>query len=236
MTTETQHAARAGVREHILTTAGELFARRGGIQAVSIEEIIERSCVARDTLYRYFPSKTDLVLAFLANRASLWTLGLIHDEAWRRGDTPEHQLLTIFDLLDNWFHERAAFDACPFIHVLLELGPEHPAGRAAISHLAQIRELVRELGVQAGLRDPEEFAHALHVLMKGSVVAAAEGDVDAASRSKGMAQRLIDDHRAKPPQTYRPTYAGAQHGHGHRGTPSAHSRVSRPFDGHGDGS
>jgi hypothetical protein len=31
--------------------------------------------------------------------------------------------------------------------------------------------------------------------MKGSIVAAAEGDVDAARRAQSMARRLLDDHR-----------------------------------------
>ena len=48
----------------------------------------------------------------------------------RRGDTPEEQLLAIFDVFDEWFR-RDDFEACSFINVLLEMGTEHPAGRPA---------------------------------------------------------------------------------------------------------
>ena len=55
-----------------------------------------------------------------------------------RGSDPEKRLLTIFDVFDERFH-RDDFEACSFINVLLEMGPEHPAGGASIWHLEQIR-------------------------------------------------------------------------------------------------
>jgi hypothetical protein len=79
-----------------------------------------------------------------------------------------------------------------FINVLLEMGPEHPAGSASILYLEKIRELVRRF---AGLRDTESFARSWHILMKGSIVSAAEGDTEAAQRGKTMARQLIDQYR-----------------------------------------
>ncbi len=61
-------------RERLLTAAYELFARQG-VQAVGVDAIIERSGVARQTMYRHFGSKQDLVLAFLERREELWTYG-----------------------------------------------------------------------------------------------------------------------------------------------------------------
>src|ERR1700737_1455767 len=51
-------------RERILDAAYELFSRRG-IQAVGVNDVTERAGVAIATLYRHFPSKDKLVLAFL---------------------------------------------------------------------------------------------------------------------------------------------------------------------------
>ncbi len=198
MRTQTYVATRGTARQRILDTAYELFSRRG-IRDVGVEEIFERSGVTKASFYRHVQSKDTLVLAFLADREKRWTLGLVRNGAWRRGhDSPETQLVAIFDVFDEWFRDRAAFDGCSFINVLLEMGPDHPAGRAAIDHLAHIRQLVREWAEQAGLRDPEEFAHAWHILMKGSIIAAAEGDKQAARRAQDMARRLIDDHRSPP--------------------------------------
>jgi AcrR family transcriptional regulator len=181
-------------RQRLLDTAYDLFSTRG-IRGVGVDEVIARAGVAKATLYRHFPSKNDLVLAFLERREELWTHGFIAAEATRRGATPEAQLLAIFDVFDDWFR-RQDFDTCSFINVLLELGVDHPAGRASVRHLENIRAFVRELADRAALRDSTAFAHSWHILMKGSIIAAAEGDLDAAKRAKAMARLLIDSHRA----------------------------------------
>jgi AcrR family transcriptional regulator len=180
-------------RERIVDSSYELFSRRG-IQAVGVDELIEKAGVAKATLYRHFPSKDDLVLAFLERREELWTHELVEAGAKSRGSTPEEQLLAIFDVFDEWFR-REDFEACSFISVLLEMGPEHPAGRASMRHLENIRSIVRELAEEAGLRDPASFAHSWHILMKGSIVSAAEGDLEAARRAQAMARQLIDGYR-----------------------------------------
>src|SRR5712691_3643859 len=117
-------------RKRILDSAYELFSRRG-IRDVGIDEVVERASVAKATLYRHFRTKDDLVLAFLEQREQLWTLQFVEAEARRRGATPEEQLLAIFDVFDEWFR-RSDFEACSFINVLLEMGVEHPAGKACV--------------------------------------------------------------------------------------------------------
>ena len=56
--------AKPDARERILDTAYELFSRRA-IRDVGIDEVIERAGVAKATLYRHFPSKDDLIVAYL---------------------------------------------------------------------------------------------------------------------------------------------------------------------------
>jgi AcrR family transcriptional regulator len=180
-------------RERILGTAYELFSRRG-VRAVGVDEVIERAGVAKATLYRHFPSKNELVLAFLDLREQRWTRDFVEAGAIRRGTNPEERLLAIFDVFDEWFH-RDDFEASVFINVLFEMGPEHPAGSASILHLERIREMVRRFAEEAGLRDPEAFARSWHILMQGSIVSAAEGDAEAARRGKAMARSLIESHR-----------------------------------------
>jgi AcrR family transcriptional regulator len=180
-------------RERVLDAAYELFSRRG-IRDVGVDELIETAGVAKATLYRHFPSKDDLVVAFLERREERWTFDWIEAEATRRGATPEQRLLAIFDLFDEWFH-RADFEACSFINVMLEMGSDHPVGRASIDHLGNIRDVVLRLAKEAGLRDAESFAYSWHILMKGSIVAAAEGDADAARRAQAMARLLLEQHR-----------------------------------------
>jgi AcrR family transcriptional regulator len=193
VTTGRDATARPSARDRILETAYELFARHG-IQAIGVDEIIRQAGVAKATFYHQFASKDDLVLEFLNLREERWTRAWIQGEARHRAATPEAQLLTIFDLFDEWFH-REDFEADSFVNVLLELGPTHPAGKASIEHIENVRAIVTQLAEEAGLRATESFTRSWHILMKGSIVCAAAGDADAAKRAQAMAKMLIEQHR-----------------------------------------
>ncbi|CDO88122.1 TetR family transcriptional regulator [Mycobacterium triplex] len=186
--------AAPSARERILKAAYELFSRRG-IRAVGTDEVIERAGVAKATLYRHFATKNDLVLAVLQRREQIWTHGLIEAQSEQRGATPEEQLLAIFDVMHEWFQLRDGFEGCSFINVLLELGAEHPAGKASIAHIDHVRDIVRRRALAAGLTDVEDFASSWHILMKGAIILAAVGDLDAARRAQKMAIPLIEQHR-----------------------------------------
>ena len=193
-TTATGPVSGQGARERILGTAYELFSHRG-IHDVGVDELVERAGIAKATLYKHFRSKDDLVLAFLEQREQIWTYGWVEGEARRRGATPDEQLLAIFDLFDEWFYGDD-FEGCSFVNTLLEFRDlEHPVGRASADYLENIRSVVRNLALEAGLRDPDDFALSWHILMKGSIVQAAEGDRDAAKRAKALGSLLIEQHR-----------------------------------------
>ena len=192
-----------GPRERLLDTAYELFSRRG-IRGVGVEEVIERAGVAKATLYRHFPSKDALVLAFLERREQHWTRDLLEVQAGRPHASPRERLLAIFDVLHERIHSED-FDAYLFFNALVEMGAEHPAGRASVRHVENIRSIVRQLADEAELRDTDAFARSWHILIKGSIVAAAEGDLDAAQRAKAMARSLIDRHRRPASQPATPS-------------------------------
>jgi AcrR family transcriptional regulator len=177
-------------RERLLTAAYELFSRQG-VQAVGVDAIIERSGVARQTMYRHFGSKQELVLAFMQRREELWTRGWLQTEIGLRAQGPREQLLAIFDVFDEWFRSPG-FEGCSFINVMLEHPDEnHPLHLAAADCLASIRGFLEGLARQAGIAEADEFARQCHILMKGSIVSAQEGDRDAAVRAKKVAALLL---------------------------------------------
>jgi AcrR family transcriptional regulator len=188
----------SSARERILTAAYELFSRRG-IRAVGTDEVIARAGVAKATLYRHFATKDELVLAVLQRREEVWTHGLIEEQSRERAATPEGRLLAIFDVMHDWFQSRDGYEGCSFISVLLELGADHPAGQACIAHIDRVRDIVRRRAVAAGMTDVEDFASSWHILMKGAMILAAVGDLDAALRARRMALSLIDEHRPVEP-------------------------------------
>jgi AcrR family transcriptional regulator len=177
-------------RERLLSAAYELFARNG-ISQVGIDTILAKSGCAKASLYGNFDSKVDLAIAFLDRREALWTRGWLEAEIKRRASTPDGRLLAIFDVFDGWFRTRT-FEGCSFINVLLESNIESPVRRAAVTHLARIRAIIHGLAKEAQLRDPEKFAQAWHMLMKGSIVSAAEGNKNAARDAKRAARLILD--------------------------------------------
>ena len=180
-------------RQRLLDAAYELFSQRG-VQAVGIDAIVDRSGVARQTLYRHFGSKQDLVIAFLDEREQQWTLGWLRAEVEARTDDPVQRLLAIFDVFDGWFRE-AGFEGCSFINVLLEHpGKDDPVRLASIDHLERIRSFLVENARAAGVEDADGFARRWHILMKGSIVAAGEGDREAAHRAQAMGRLLLAEH------------------------------------------
>jgi AcrR family transcriptional regulator len=187
-------ATTPSARERILCAAYELFGRRG-IRAVGTDEVIACAGVAKATLYRHFATKNDLVLAVLERREQLWTHGLIEAQSELLGDTPEEKLLAIFDVMHEWFQSRDGYEGCSFINVLLELGADHPAGRASVAHIDNVRDIVRQRALAAGLTDVEDFASSWHILMKGAIILAAVGDLEAAHRAQKMARGLIEQHK-----------------------------------------
>jgi len=63
--------------------------------------VVAKAGVAKTTLYRHFPSKTDLVLALLDRREQLWTADVVEHRSRERAQDPEGQLLAIFDVFDD---------------------------------------------------------------------------------------------------------------------------------------
>ena len=180
----------ASARERIDQTAYELFSRHG-IRAVGVDTISARSGVAKMTLYRHYPSKDDLALAFLRRREELWTRSWLQQEVERRAQAPAERLLAVFDVFDKWFR-RSDFEGCSFVKVLLEHDdPEHPVRRAAEAHIETIRAFLRQLAEEAGVRAADGFARQWQIVMMGSIVAAYAGDRDAARRAKELGSLLL---------------------------------------------
>lgn len=183
----------ASGRERVEHAAYRLFSRRG-VRGVGVDTVISEARVAKMTLYRNFASKDDLVLAFLMRREELWTRGWLCAESTRRGSTPRERLLAIFEIFDEWFRDPE-FEGCAFVTTMLEFTERSsPVRQASVAHLAEVRGYVRGLATEAGVADPDAFSRQWHLLMNGSIIAAAEGDADAAARARDLALLLLHCH------------------------------------------
>jgi AcrR family transcriptional regulator len=180
-------------RERISQAAYELFSR-DGTQSVGIDAVIAHAGAAKMTLYRNFRSKDELILDFLRRREQLWTRDWLQAEAQKRGHTPQARLLAIFEVFGEWFADPD-FDGCAFLTTMIEIkDPESPVRQASVQHLANIREFIKALAAEAGIADTDAFARQWHILMKGSIMAAHEGDLAAARRARGLGVLLLRSH------------------------------------------
>ncbi len=185
--------AKGRVRERLIEAAYDLFARRG-VSQVGIDTVLAKSGCAKASLYNNFDSKIELAIAFLELREERWTRGWLEREIKLRARTGRGRLLAIFDVFDRWFR-RADFEGCSFIKVLLESDAKGAVHRAAAFHLSNIRRIVGELAQDAGLAEHAKFAQAWHMIMKGSIVSACEGNRNAAREAKVAARLVIDGWR-----------------------------------------
>lgn len=180
-------------RERLSRAAYELFSREG-VKSVGVNAVIARAGTAKMTLYRNFPSKNDLILEFLRRREQLWTREWLETESRRRGENQRDQLLAIFDVFAEWF-SRPDFEGCSFLTTMIEVTDrDHPVHQAAVVHLANIRGYIEELAAGIGIGDVDSFARKWHILMKGSIMAAHEGDEAAATRARELGELLLAHH------------------------------------------
>lgn len=114
-------------RERILWTACALF-YRDGVRATGIDRVIAEAGVTKVTFYRHFPSKNDLVLAFLADRHTRW-MAWFDAALQRHGNTPA----ALVPALAEWL-EDADFRGCAFLNTSAELG----------GSLAEVNALTRQ--------------------------------------------------------------------------------------------
>ena len=177
-------------RERLIDAAYELFSTNG-VNQVGVDTVLAKSGCAKASLYSNFNSKVDLAIAFLDRREAIWTRGWLETEIKRRATSPTARLLAIFDVFDGWFRKKS-FEGCSFINVLLESKADSPVRHAAAVHLAKIRAIVRGLAEDANLREPEKFAQVWHMLMKGSIVSAGEGNRNAAREAKCAARLVLN--------------------------------------------
>jgi AcrR family transcriptional regulator len=189
-------SAKRSARDRILDTASDLF-YRDGYHAVGIDTIVERSGVAKMTLYRHFLSKDDLIAAYLerANGEFLdWLEGeiaIVHH--------PRAKLLAAFEATAK-LATSARCLGCTFQAAASEF-PEldHPGHEVALAHKRRVLGRFAELARDAGLRDPDGLASQLLLLMDGAWVAARMFGPDnhAATVASG-AQALIEAHADAP--------------------------------------
>lgn len=174
----------------VLDAADELFYTYG-VQAVGIDRIRDAAGVSLKRLYQCFPSKGDIVEAYLRRRDRIARGAL--EEHIAGYATPREQLLGMFEWLHAWT-QQPGFHGCAFNNVFGELG----AGSAAVAtvvreHKAALRAIFLSVVEATGVADPERVTTQIVVLFDGAItVATVSGTHDAALHARDAAVLLLD--------------------------------------------
>lgn len=166
---QSRHAGAAGepsARDKVLDTARELFYREG-FHIVGVDAVVAASGVAKTTLYRWFPSKDDLVLAVLDSR---------NDEFWaqweataeRHAGRPREELVAQV----RWISRYIGSDesrGCTFLNAAAEFpDPAHAARDAVLRNKQTLRRKLLALCMAAGAADAALLADQLVLMIDGA--------------------------------------------------------------------
>ncbi|MDD5276186.1 MAG: TetR/AcrR family transcriptional regulator [Methylovulum sp.] len=156
------------LQEKILLAASELFYSQG-VRATGVDAIAKAANTTKMSLYKYFPSKDDLVVAFLRKRDEdfrTWFVAQVDDKA----ANPKEKLLAVFDVLDEWL-AIPEFRGCAFINAAAEFPLEgNPVHQVSAEFYDKFRCYIADLARQCGSNYPENLALQLSLLIEGAIV------------------------------------------------------------------
>jgi AcrR family transcriptional regulator len=184
---------KTSAKAQILETATRLFYQKG-FRAVGIDTIIAESGVAKMTFYKHFPSKDDLIVAYLeASNQGFWT--------WCEGvmkpleGKPSKQLEAIFEGVAKLASSPQCL-GCTFTVAAGEFPDlDHPSHRAAKAHKEQVLARFETLAKAARLKHPKALSESLLMLMDGAWNAARMfGTGNYAAQVASAARTIIAAH------------------------------------------
>jgi AcrR family transcriptional regulator len=169
------------MNERILETADRLFYLRG-IRAVGVDTIAAEIGISKRTLYNHFPSKDELIAAYLARRFR---------QPPSSDKPPAEQILGTFDSLERRFASKD-FRGCPFVNAVAELGPEDRAvKKIAVAFKESRRIWFRDLLMRLEVADPDHLATQLTLLVDGAIAQDLVRDDPSMARAAKEAARVL---------------------------------------------
>ncbi|MGK3209231.1 TetR/AcrR family transcriptional regulator [Amycolatopsis sp. MEPSY49] len=170
------HNARGQVseaRSRLLATATRIFYAEG-LHSVGIDRIVAEAKVTRATLYRHFPSKDDLVVAYLQGVHEMEREGI--DKVIAGDLPPADGLRAIAESIAAGIGS-AHFRGCAFLNAVAEYPDRaHPVHQAVLAHREWFLRTVTDLLAQVGETPPELAGRHFVMLRDGAMTAGCLSD------------------------------------------------------------
>lgn len=179
------------MRKKIIATATRLFETKG-INASGVDLIIRESGIAKATLYKYFPSKNQLVISYLQDKSDRLYAWLEENLIDKQRDSLE-VLLALCDLFEQWI-TRPQFHGLPFHIASVEFpGASHPVNHYSAELSKELQLYFSKIAKTAGVKDPETLGQQLMIIFEGAaLVEGLSPGTGAALRAKKAAITLIN--------------------------------------------
>ncbi|MEE7626051.1 TetR/AcrR family transcriptional regulator [Methylobacter sp. Wu8] len=180
------------LQKHILQIASGLFYSQG-IRATGVDAIVKAAGTTKMSLYKYFPSKHDLVLAYLHKNREAFGVR-ISAGIYAHADSPKQKMLAIFDVFDEP-QSSPKFRGCPFINASAEFAENaHPIRQATAEFSESFVQLLADLAREAGANDAEQLANQLAMLIAGAIAKEQMQQQSGAMRSARAAAEILIAH------------------------------------------
>lgn len=177
------------VRSRILDAASARFYAEG-IRAVSADKVIADAKISKVTFYRHFPSKDDLVVAYLERRAS-WERSAVEIARNAAPADPGK----VFTRIAQAIGEESCspgFRGCPFINAAAEYAePDHPVRIAVDRHRSWFKSTIRDLLDESGIPESSDAADELVIVRDGAMVTGYLDDPGIVTRALLNAGRAV---------------------------------------------
>ena len=177
-------------KDKVFQTAAQLFYQHG-YRAIGVDTLAAESGIGKMTLYRHYPSKDDLIVAYLRESDELFWNNF--EQIVQGSPTPREKLQAFFESLQDYVTTPACY-GCPFLNVATEYPEKDYVGhQTALKHKQSVRARFHDLAKEAGAREPEVLADQLFLLMDGAYMASRMfGPKNPASHLAEAARILID--------------------------------------------
>lgn len=194
--TRTPTIPRAERERRVLDAAGELFYARG-VHEVGMDELIRATGLGKATVYRLFPSKDELIGAYLRRLANDILATIDEDLAAHAGDPVAATEAVFAAIADDLV--RPAFRGCAFNNASIEFAdPDHPARVAAREYRAELHRRLVALAEQIALGAGDRLGAQLALLIDGMYTSAAHlGPDGPAAAGPALAASLLREAAAR---------------------------------------
>lgn len=156
---------RALKRQQIIEAAYELF-KQNGFFATGVDLIMGKAAISKRTMYKYFPTKNDLIVAVLEHYRHVYKEHLDIFLA-TKGKSSREKILLMFEDATHWFGD-ANFHGCLAVNAMGEFsGKDQTIENACVEFKRWEIDVLCKLTKDFDNNQPVELAHKLFVLLEG---------------------------------------------------------------------